>query len=184
QGAGRVVDALATAVGTSSGREARVAAEERVLAGVLRARPARAGDAELLLAWRNDPGTRRWSRSHDEVDLATHRRWLAGSLDSDDRLLLVVDDARGPVGTVRWDRADAAWEVSITVAPERRGEGLAGPLLRAGEDALRARTGAEAPVTAVVHTGDDASARLFARAGYGDPTGPDADGFRTLHRVL
>lgn len=184
EGAGRVVDALATAVGTSSGREARVAAEERVLAGVLRARRARPDDAELLLAWRNDPDTRRWSRSHDEVGLAAHRRWLTGSLERDDRLLLVVDDVRGPVGTVRWDRDDSGWEVSITVAPQRRGEGLAGPLLRAGEDALRARTGAGTPVTAVVHTGNDASARLFARAGYGDPTGPDADGFRTVHRLL
>lgn len=99
-------------------------------------------------------------------------------------MVLIGEDRHGPVGTVRWDRADAAWEVSITVAPERRGEGLAGPLLRAGEDALRARTGAGTPVTAVVHTGNDASARLFARAGYDDPTGPDADGFRTLHRVL
>ncbi|WP_226361406.1 bifunctional UDP-2,4-diacetamido-2,4,6-trideoxy-beta-L-altropyranose hydrolase/GNAT family N-acetyltransferase [Pseudonocardia sp. ICBG1142] len=184
EGAGRVVDAVATAVGTSGGREARVAAEGRGLARVVRSRPARPGDAELLLAWRNDPDTRRWSRSHDAVDLATHRRWLAGSLDRDDRLLLVVADARGPVGTVRWDRDGSGWEVSITVAPERRGEGLALPMLRAGEDALRARTGAGTAVTAVVHTGNDASARLFARAGYGEPGTPDADGFRTLHRVL
>ncbi|WP_161992273.1 bifunctional UDP-2,4-diacetamido-2,4,6-trideoxy-beta-L-altropyranose hydrolase/GNAT family N-acetyltransferase [Pseudonocardia sp. EV170527-09] len=184
EGAGRVVDAVATAVGTAGGREARVAAEGRVLARVVRPRPARPGDAELLLAWRNDPDTRRWSRSHDAVDLATHRRWLAGSLDRDDRLLLVVADARGPVGTVRWDRDGSGWEVSITVAPERRGEGLALPMLRAGEDALRARTGAGTAVTAVVHTRNDASARLFARAGYGEPGTPDADGFRTLHRVL
>lgn len=184
EGAGRVVDAVATAVGTSGGREARVAAEGRVLARVVRPRPARPGDAELLLAWRNDPDTRRWSRSHDAVDLATHRRWLADSLDRDDRLLLVVADARGPVGTVRWDRDGSGWEVSITVAPERRGEGLALPMLRAGEDALRARTGAGTAVTAVVHTRNDASARLFARAGYGEPGTPDADGFRTLHRVL
>lgn len=184
EGAGRVVDAVATAVGTSGGREARVAAEGRVLARVVRPRPARPGDAELLLAWRNDPDTRRWSRSHDAVDLATHRRWLADSLDRDDRLLLVVADARGPVGTVRWDRDGSGWEVSITVAPERRGEGLALPMLRAGEDALRARTCAGTAVTAVVHTRNDASARLFARAGYGEPGTPDADGFRTLHRVL
>lgn len=184
EGAGRVVDAVATAVGTAGGREARVAAEGRVLARVVRPRPARPGDAELLLAWRNDPDTRRWSRSHDAVDLATHRRWLADSLDRDDRLLLVVADARGPVGTVRWDRDGSGWEVSITVAPERRGEGLALPMLRAGEDALRARTGAGTAVTAVVHTRNHASARLFARAGYGEPGTPDADGFRTLHRVL
>ncbi|MEJ8278733.1 bifunctional UDP-2,4-diacetamido-2,4,6-trideoxy-beta-L-altropyranose hydrolase/GNAT family N-acetyltransferase [Pseudonocardia spirodelae] len=176
-GAGRVVDAVAAAAGAAAGRERP--------AGELRARPARTGDAGLLLAWRNDPDTRRWSRSHGEVAPDDHRRWLAASLDRDDRLLLVVADDRGPVGTVRWDRDPDGWEVSVTVAPERRGERLAVPLLRAGEAALRARTGAGTPVTAVVHGANDASAHLFARAGYADDgRGPDADGFRTLHRTL
>lgn len=185
EGAGRVVDAVAEAAGAPGGQEWRRRVETPTLDGVLRARPARLDDAEALLAWRNDPETRRWSRSHDPIDLETHRRWLAGSLDRDDRLLLVVGDARGPVGTVRWDRDCSGWEVSITVAPERRAEGLALPLLRAGEEELRLRTGVGTPVTAVVHSGNEASARLFARAGYADDgSAPDPDGFRTLHRVL
>ncbi|GEC23868.1 bifunctional UDP-2,4-diacetamido-2,4,6-trideoxy-beta-L-altropyranose hydrolase/GNAT family N-acetyltransferase [Pseudonocardia saturnea] len=154
-------------------------------APALRSRLATLADAELLLAWRNDPDTRRSSRSGDEIDLDTHRRWLAGSLDREDRHLLVVSDADGPVGTVRWDRDCTGWEVSITVAPERRGGGLAGALLRAGEDALRERTGTGTPLIAVVHRDNTASARLFARAGYvDDGTGPDDDGFRTLRRIL
>ncbi|MBP2364666.1 bifunctional UDP-2,4-diacetamido-2,4,6-trideoxy-beta-L-altropyranose hydrolase/GNAT family N-acetyltransferase [Pseudonocardia parietis] len=172
EGANRIVAAITSAVGLL--REA-----------ALHARPAVLDDAEMLLTWRNDPETRRWSRSTAEIDLDAHRRWLAGSLDRDDRLLIVVSDAAGPVGTVRWDHECSGWEVSITVSPQRRGSGLAVPLLRAGEEALRARTGARTPVTAVVHADNAASARLFARAGYADDdTGPDDEGFRTLRRTL
>lgn len=153
-------------------------------AGV-RVRAATLDDAELLLSWRNDPDTRRWSRSTAEIDPATHRRWLAGSLGRADRRLLVVSDRDGPIGTVRWDRECTGWEVSITIAPARRGRGLAGTLLRAGEDALREWLGTGTPVTAVVHGANAASVRLFDRAGYRDgPAGPDADGFRTLYRHL
>ncbi|MBN9736542.1 MULTISPECIES: bifunctional UDP-2,4-diacetamido-2,4,6-trideoxy-beta-L-altropyranose hydrolase/GNAT family N-acetyltransferase [unclassified Pseudonocardia] len=185
EGANRIVDALAAAVGEPDGAARREHVEHTVLASALHARPARLDDAEMLLGWRNDPETRRWSRSTGEIDLDAHRRWLAGSLDRTDRRLLVVSDVDGAVGTVRWDRDCTGWEVSITVAPERRGSGLAVPLLRAGEDALRTATGPGTPVIAVVHTGNAASARLFARAGYADDgTGPDDDGFRTLRRTL
>lgn len=103
----------------------------------------------------------------------------------DSRLIVVGEDDGGPIGTVRWDRGCTGWEVSITVAPDRRGQGLAEPLLRAGEDALRDRIGAGVLVTAVVHGDNAASVRLFVRAGYREgPEGPDADGFRTLHRIL
>lgn len=185
EGANRIVDAIAAAAGTGADTGWRSHVEDMSSAGVLHARPAVLDDAELLLTWRNDPETRRWSRSTDEIDLDTHRRWLAGSLDRADRRLLVVSDLDGPVGTVRWDRECRGWEVSITVAPHRRGGGLAVPLLRAGEDALRARTGTGTPAIAVVHADNAASARLFTRAGYQEgPDGPDEDGFRTLHRTL
>ena len=185
EGANRVVDAVATTAGLPADTGARDLVERTYLGAVLHARPAVLDDAELLLHWRNDPETRRWSRSTGEIDLDAHRRWLAGSLDREDRRLLVVSDLDGPVGTVRWDREAPGWEVSITVAPERRGSGLAIPLLRAGEEALRARAGAGTPVIAVVHADNAASARLFARAGYvDDEAGLDADGFRTLRRTL
>lgn len=173
RGAERIVDAVRAAVG---GRADPGAA--------LTARPVTEADAGLLLSWRNDPQTRRWSRSPREVRPDEHRAWLAGSLSRADRLLLVVSDAAGPVGTVRWDREGDGWEVSITVAPDRRGAGLAAPLLAAGERALRERTGPGTPVTAVVHRDNAASGRLFARAGYRLRDAPDPDGFCTLGRLL
>ena len=158
--------------------------------GTLTLRPAERSDAPLLLAWRNDPQARRWSRASDPVDPEHHERWLTDSLSRSDRVLLVATDAAGPVGTVRWDRADHLdpsishdrpdeWEVSITLAPNRRGAGLALDVLRAGEEYLAARH----PVTAylaLVHDDNRASRRLFARAGYLPDRPADVDGFARL----
>lgn len=181
RGAARIVDAVTAAVGAGGHRDAGAPDDP---AGALTARPATDADAGLLLAWRNDPETRRWSRTSEEVGPEEHRAWLGRSMDRADRLLLVVTDDAGPVGTVRWDRSGDGWEVSITVAPDRRGSGLAGPLLTAAERALRERTGPDTPVTAVVHTDNTASARLFAGAGYRPAGSPDGDGFATHRRVL
>lgn len=142
-------------------------------------------DSGMLLDWRNDEESRRWSRDRALTTPDAHRTWLTSSLAMSSRLILLGEDTEGPVGTVRWDRECSGWEVSITVAPQRRGGGLAVPLLRAGEEALRARTGTGTPVIAVVHADNAASARLFARAGYADDgAGPDPDGFHTLRRML
>lgn len=155
----------------------------RVLdAAELTVRPAADADAAVLLEWRNDPETLRWSRGHQPVAEPVHRAWLAASARNQDRLLLIVERAGTPLGTVRFDRVeDEVWEVSITVAPGHRGHGLAPRLLALGEGALHART----PVTTVlanVHEDNAASLSLFRRAGY-TPANRPADGpFRWLSR--
>ncbi|WP_134727940.1 MULTISPECIES: GNAT family N-acetyltransferase [Amycolatopsis] len=147
------------------------------------ARDATEADAELLLAWRNDPVTRRASRSGDVIDLDRHLRWLRGVLTASDRILLVLEESGKPVGTVRFDdEGGREWEVSITLAPESRGRGLARPVLDAGERTLAARTDAAA-VLAAVHVENAASAALFERAGYLE-VAPPADGYRRLRKTL
>ncbi|GGS17766.1 GNAT family N-acetyltransferase [Actinokineospora fastidiosa] len=120
---------------------------------VRRATPA---DADRLLAWRNDPGTRRWSVNPDPVSPETHRRWLA-----QDRRLLIAEEAGVPVGVVRFDPVPDGVEVSITIAPEARGRGLARPILQAAQDTIPGTR-----LLARVHADNTASRRLFASAGY------------------
>jgi RimJ/RimL family protein N-acetyltransferase len=130
-------------------------------------RPATEADAGRLLAWRNDPDTRGWSRDTAEVPLADHVSWLRGVLASPDRVVLIAESAGVPVGTVRFDRlGEGRWEVSITVAPAHRGRGLAADMLAAGEETLR-RRGRVHAVLATVHRDNVASRALFSRAGYG-----------------
>jgi RimJ/RimL family protein N-acetyltransferase len=145
-------------------------------------------DAERLLQWRNDPATRAGSRSSGEVPWDDHLRWLNASLAGTDRLLLVVEDPVGSVGTVRWDRlSELEWEVSITVAPQRRGQSLARPALRAAELALlevtRSRGAAVSAYLAEVHVDNDASMRLFESSGYLPDLPPDPRGFMRYRKA-
>ncbi|HEY8654589.1 MAG TPA: bifunctional UDP-2,4-diacetamido-2,4,6-trideoxy-beta-L-altropyranose hydrolase/GNAT family N-acetyltransferase [Dermatophilaceae bacterium] len=160
--------------------------------GRLVARAATLGDARLLWEWRNDPATRESSRSTEEVPWDDHLAWLADSLDRTDRMLLLVEDEAGPIGTVRWDltrdrEGEREWEVSITVAPQRRRQSLARPLLRAGEEALSAMARSSATdVTAylaVVHIDNDASVRLFETSAYIPDAPPDHRGFMRFRKA-
>lgn len=131
----------------------------------MQARLATERDADLLRHWRNDPVTRAWSRNPAPVSEADHLTWLRESLDSPDRLLLIVESPECPLGTTRFDRGESGWEVSITVAPEHRGRGLSQQILALGEAELRARH----PVgvlLACVHRDNQASVTLFRNAGY------------------
>lgn len=141
-------------------------------------RPATPQDADRLLDWRNDPGTRRWSVSREPVAPEVHRRWLAGALAT--RALLIAEERGVPVGVVRFDPGEPGEaEVSITVAPGARGRGLARPVLEAAHD--------EAPgvrLLARIHRDNTASRRLFTAAGY-RPADVPPDGpfeFRVLER--
>ncbi len=124
-------------------------------------RPAAAEDADLLLAWRNDPDTRAWSRTADLVSSADHRDWLDRVLANPERKLLIAEQDGRPVGTVRFDRGNHTWEVSITLAPAARGKGLAVPVLLAAERTLDRPT-----IHAIIHRDNAASLALFERAGY------------------
>jgi spore coat polysaccharide biosynthesis predicted glycosyltransferase SpsG/RimJ/RimL family protein N-acetyltransferase len=138
----------------------------------LQCRPAVTTDLAFLLEWRNDPETRRWSRSSASVSGEEHRAWFDRLLaDTGRHLLVVEDDAATPVGTVRWDRiagatSGASWEVSITVAPFCRGRGLATRVLDEGETWLRVHERDAERLVAVVHRDNARSASLFSRAGY------------------
>jgi len=160
----------------------------------LAARPATLQDARLLWQWRNDPVTRAGSRNSEPVSWPEHLAWVESSLTREDRLLLVLEDETGPVGTVRWDlEQDLAqggeneWEVSITVAPERRGQSLSRPILRAAEVALselsRARATGLTAYLAMVHIDNQASLRLFGSSRYVPDAPPDKRGFMRFRKV-
>ena len=135
-------------------------------------------DAETLLQWRNDPLTRENSRNHSEVAMGDHMAWVKGSVDSSKRLLLVAADNGGDVGTVRWDLiTPGVWEVSVTVAPERRGHGAARALLSAGERFLREAVHRLVAVEATVHEANAPSHRLFTSLGYILDQPADREGF-------
>ena len=84
---------------------------------------------------------------------------------------LVEDESsnNGPaVGMCRFDLADdsASAEVSINLNPRFRGQGLAGPILRAAIERFHSDNRTAQRLTATVRMNNSASAKLFTSAGF------------------
>ena len=106
-------------------------------------------------AWRNDPVTRSMSKSTDKVPWEDHQAWYADHYH--EMKIGWIYLAR--VGVVRVTDG----EVSITVAPNWRKEGIGAQLLRSVEGRR-----------ATIRRGNEASQRLFERCGY-ERVNEDAD---------
>ncbi len=125
----------------------------------IRLRSATIRDADLLLEWRNDPETRKASHNTDEVQRDEHISWLSRTLDNRNRKLFVAEEGGVPVGTVRADFSEGAWELSWTTAPSARERGVAKRMV-----SLLAQQISE-PIRAEVKVGNIASARIAEHAG-------------------
>jgi len=180
----RLVDGLGAWRVVSAWEAARTAGEPRAVSPAVAVRPATLQDAEALWHWRNDSLTRAMSRHQGTVPFDDHLSWLRASVDRPDRHLLVGTAGGVEVGTVRWDlESGAEWEVSITLAPEARGRGVAPGLLRAGEIWLSRTTVVDAYL-AVVRTDNLASRRLFLHGGYAPDLPANGEGFERWVRTV
>jgi len=127
--------------------------------GDFRLRGARLSDADLLLAWRNDPLTRRMSHEGHTVEEEPHIAWLTASLKDPDRHIYIAEIDGIPVGTVRADHAAGIWELSWTVAPTHRSRGIGKKMVSAVADLM------PGSIKAVVKAGNIASIRIAECAG-------------------
>ncbi len=144
-------------------------------------------DADVLLQWRNDEETRRWSRTHGLVASADHRRWLERTLADPNSLQWVGECAAIPVGTVRYelDPRRTQAEVSLTVAQEARGRRLGARLHEFSIPLLAAAVPTLGSIVAYVHRANAASLRLFQGQGYrSDDNGRDAHGYLRMYRPI
>ena len=140
----------------------------------LRLRPVQPTDSGQLLAWTNDPATRRQSFDPAPVPLARHETWLANQLAHPDRYLLLLaedTDTGMPAGLIRFvitaaSQAASTATLSYSLAPECRGRGWAAPLLLAGTRAVLAQFLHIRQVVGEVKATNVASVRAFRRAGY------------------
>lgn len=143
-------------------------------------------DASLLHDWRNDPSVRSVSRSHQELNWTAHLSWLGRVIRNPQQCLLIVEYKNTPGGTVRFDRLTGtdSWEVSMTLAPQLRGQRLGQPMLNAAEQFFQSRHQPVELVAEMLVT-NEASRSLFESAGYIKST-PDhsADGAEDWHRLV
>jgi len=116
-------------------------------------------DADLLLEWRNDPAVRQASRHRSEIEFQAHQIWLRESLANPNRKIFIAELGDVPVGTVRSDYSRGTYELSWTVAPEVREQGIGKSMV-----ALLASQ-IEGPICAEVRIGNVASVRIAEHAG-------------------
>lgn len=145
-------------------------------------RPARREDADRLREWRNDPVAVAYSVTGEAVSPAEHASWVAARLDDPDTRLWIAEEGSVPVGQVRVDIRGTTGTVSIAVAAEHRGRGLAVAMLLAMIEAL-SRSGPVDRLEALADPRNIASVQAFRHAGFGASAVAE-DGFIRLHRDL
>jgi len=128
-------------------------------------RPATAADADLLLDWRNDPDTVRFSRSGRPVTEVEHAAWLADGLTTSARRTWIGQVGSEPVGQVRVDASARGWEVALIVAPSHRGKGLSRLILEGLLEAAP-ELGAGGTLWADVKADNPRSIRAFESVGF------------------
>lgn len=132
------------------------------------ARRADLSDELDVYAWRNDPLTRRFSKTNDEVTLTAHRTWYRKVLDEGGVVCLICEAAHGKLGVVRFDDcAPDGWRANINLNPAFRGFGYAAPILQAGVDYMRGLGNGAFVCVAEIHRENLPSRRIFERCGFG-----------------
>jgi UDP-2,4-diacetamido-2,4,6-trideoxy-beta-L-altropyranose hydrolase len=145
-------------------------------------RPARTADADRVLEWRNDGDAVRFSVTGRPVSEAEHRRWFTALLADGQVRLWIAEDAGEAVGQVRLDVTDGTGTVSIAVAREHRGRGIAVTMLRAMIEVVAA-DGDLRRLKALTHPDNASSLRAFERAGFRRMGAPEG-GFLVLLRQV
>jgi RimJ/RimL family protein N-acetyltransferase len=137
------------------------------MSGPVTLRPAGEADCELVFGWANDPATRAMSFNTAAISHEEHLRWFRTSLQGARRLLFIAEDGAGPIGVVRLsideDEPHRA-EIGINLAPERRGQGRARPVLERAS--VTAAERGLSRLVARIRPENSASQRAFEGAGY------------------
>lgn len=119
-------------------------------------------DAEVLLKWKNDADTRRFSiESREPIAYGNHINWLAGRLSYPGYFMIESGGER--VGTIRFDHGDVI-EVALLIAPKWRGKGVASSVLGVACSLVQMQY--NKPLMAKIVDGNTASYAVFFKAGF------------------
>ena len=161
---------------------ARVVAAMRAQAVTMRR--AQSSDCRILWEWANETAVRQASFDSSPITWEQHSRWFAQQVsDAHSTFLIFEYDQAAPVGTARFRAtSDADLEISVTIAPEFRGQGLAPGLLdRAAESAFE--RGLIERIHAFIRAENRVSVKSFENAGFFLVGATQVRGSDALHYV-
>ena len=88
----------------------------------------RDSDSEAILAWRNNPDVRKWSRNQGILGEEEHEKWFSAWLMPNHQKghFFIVENSFSKLGMVRFDSKSLhEYEISIVVDPNHQNQGVA-----------------------------------------------------------
>lgn len=178
RGVATLADALApwltdSAARRTLGERARTIVDgdgaRRVLAAMRGAdldwRDATRDDATLIWQWANDPAVRQGSFHAEPIPFEDHLAWYAARLADPQTAFWIARHQCRPIGQVRFACDGDVATISVSLAPEYRGQGWGASLIGRASRRLLAQ-GPVRTIVALIRQDNGASRRAFALAGY------------------
>lgn len=136
---------------------------------VLNLRKVTPADCRRIWEWTNDPAMLRFAfQTTAPVPWNNHCRWFEGTLAETKRTQYLAETPEGaPAGQIRFEPEGDHAVVSVYLAADFRGKGLAPQLIRAGTLRYAEEKGIQTFV-AWIKPENEPSRRSFLAAGYGD----------------
>ncbi len=144
---------------------ARVASH--IISRLVHVREAKISDAKVVWEWRHAGGATQFYKSDSVVPYQEHLEWFSDALGDTQRLMLIIEFEGSAAAHIRFDlngKARRTATISISIAPELRGRGLAQAFLIAGMDFAASKGFRE--ICALVHRQNIASFKLFGSCGF------------------
>jgi UDP-2,4-diacetamido-2,4,6-trideoxy-beta-L-altropyranose hydrolase len=160
---------------------------DRVVAAMLACsmimRPVEARDCRMLWEWANDRMVRQVSFSSAAIPWEEHGRWFSEKLHDPTCLFLMFEDDGNPAGTARIQCTTAIdAEISVTIAPQYRGRGLASHLIEQAIDRAFANFATQR-VHALVKPDNLASSKSFESSGFFLVGTTTVNAYEALHYI-
>ncbi len=129
-------------------------------------RTATEADMADLLEWRNHPDTRKSSFNTDIITPEAHEAWFKRKSASADTLIYIAMSGTDKLGTIRFEDNGEAIKTSVMLNPAFFGQGLGSKVIAIGMEKYRREKRPAKPIVAEIKTGNLASLRAFAKAGF------------------
>jgi methionyl-tRNA formyltransferase len=141
-------------------------------------------DCRLLWEWANDLTVRTSAFSSEPISWETHLRWFKRKLkDPNCYIFIALDEAKIPVGQVRFEISGHEATVDISISSERRGQGYGTELLKLASRELFHLSSADC-INAYIKSGNEASIRTFSKVGFKSLGKEKIKGYQAHHLVL
>ena len=151
---------------------------------MLRLRRVEERDSRLLWEWANDPAVRAASFSSEFIPWEHHQDWFGAKLaDPNAVLYLATNPENVLIGQVRYQLDGPGAQLSVSLAPEFRGKGYSHTIIAMATEELF-RTTNVTTIDAYVKPTNEASLRLFRRAGFKQEDSRVIHGQQAVHFIL